>query len=193
MRVLIFTFGTRGDIQPDIALARALTDRGHSTAICTAEGFRDRIESADVDYLYMNNDMLQLVRDAMPQMSGPRDSYGIFRAMGGAQRSALRDQWSAARSYEPSIIVFHPKALGGYHIAEKLAVPAVLSLPLPFFTPTREFPIPFIGRWPLGGRANRFSYQFQRSPPSPTEASSTTSEPSWTCPHTPHRPDASRP
>lgn len=162
MRVLLYTFGTRGDVQPYVALARALTDRGHSAAICTAEGFRALIESADVDYLRMNNDMLQLVQDAMPQMSGPRDSYKIFRAMGPAQRSALHDQWTAAQLYEPSIIVFHPKALGGYHIAEKLAVPAVLSLPLPFFTPTREFPIPFIGRWPLGGWANRLSYQFQR-------------------------------
>lgn len=162
MRVLLYTFGTRGDVQPYVALARALTDRGHSAAICTAEGFRALIESADVDYLRMNNDMLQLVQDAMPQMSGPGDTYKIFRAMGPAQRSALHDQWTAAQLYEPSVIVFHPKALGAYHIAEKLAVPAVLSLPLPFFTPTREFPIPFIGQWPLGGWANRFSYQFQR-------------------------------
>ena len=162
MRVLLYTFGTRGDVQPYVALARALTDRGHQAAICTAEGFQDLVESANVDYLRMNNDMLQLVQDAMPQMSGPRDTYKIFRAMGPAQRSALQDQWAAAQLYEPSIIVFHPKALGAYHIAEKLAVPAVLSLPLPFFTPTREFPIPFIGQWPLGGWANRFSYQFQR-------------------------------
>ena len=37
-----------------------------------------------------------------------------------------------------------------------------VSLPLPFFTPTRAFPIPFIARWPLGGTANRLSYQFNR-------------------------------
>ena len=46
-------------------------------------------------------------------MSGLRDSYRIFRTMGAAQRSALHDQWIAAQTYEPSIIVFHPKALGG--------------------------------------------------------------------------------
>ena len=134
LRVLLYTFGTRGDVQPYVALARALTDRGHSAAICTAEGFQDLVESADVHYLRMNNDMLQLVQDAMPQMSGPRDTYKIFRAMGPAQRSALHDRWTAAQLHEPSIVVFHPKALGAYHIAEKLAVPAVLSLPLPFFS-----------------------------------------------------------
>ena len=36
------------------------------------------------------------------------------------------------------------------------------SRPLPFFTPTRTFPIPFIGHWPLGGKANQLSYQFNR-------------------------------
>jgi UDP:flavonoid glycosyltransferase YjiC (YdhE family) len=162
VKVLIYTFGTQGDVQPYLALARALVERGHRAAICTAEGYLHLVRSAEVEYLRMNNDMLQLVQDAMPHMSGPRDAYKIFRAMGPAQRSALQDQWTAAQAYEPSIIVFHPKALGAYHVAEKLAVPAVLSLPLPFFTPTREFPVPFIGRWPLGGWANRLSYQFQR-------------------------------
>ena len=77
-------------------------------------------------------------------------------------RSSLEDQWSAAQQVEPTIIVYHPKALGGFHIAERLKVVGVASLPLPFFTPTREFPIPFIGHWPLRGRANEFSYQFNR-------------------------------
>lgn len=161
IKALIYTFGTRGDIQPFIALAQALVGRGHQAAICTAEGYRSLIERAGVNYLHMDNDMLQLIRDAMAQMSGPRDSYTIFRSMGPAQRSALQDQWAAAQAYQPTLIVFHPKSLGGYHIAEKLGVPAVLSLPLPFFTPTRDFPIPFLHH-SLGGPANRLSYQFVR-------------------------------
>ncbi|MFL6064690.1 MAG: glycosyltransferase [Friedmanniella sp.] len=162
MRVLICTFGTQGDVQPFVALAQCLLRRGHEVGVCTAEGFRGLVEAAGVRYLPMSNDLLQLVRDTMPQMSGPGEAYKMFRAMGGAQRSALHDQWTAAQHFEPSIIVYHPKSLGGYHIAERLGVPGVLALPLPFFTPTREFPIPFIGSWPLGGGANRLSYQLQR-------------------------------
>lgn len=162
MRVLIYCFGSQGDIQPYVALASNLIKAGHEAAICTAEGFRADIEDHGITYAYMNNDMLQLIQETMPQMSGPRDTYKIFRAMGTAQRSSLDDQWAAAQQFEPSIIVYHPKSLGGYHIAEKLGVPGVLSLPLPFFTPTREYPIPFIGSWPLKGRANLLSYELQR-------------------------------
>jgi sterol 3beta-glucosyltransferase len=162
MRVLIYSFGTQGDVQPYIALAKGLIRAGHEAALCTAEGFRADIEAHGVTYAYMNNDMLRLIQDAMPNMSGPRDTYKIIRAMRPAMRSALDDQWTAAQRLQPSVIVYHPKALGGYHIAEKLGVPSAISLPLPFFTPTREFPIPFIGSWPLGPSANRLSYQFQR-------------------------------
>ena len=162
MRVLIYCFGTQGDIQPYIALGRSLIRAGHEAAICTAHGFRADIEAHGVGYAFMNNQMLQLMQQAMPQMSGPRDTYKIIRAMGDAQRSALADQWAAAREYQPSIIVYHPKSLGGYHIAEKLGIPGVLSLALPFFTRTREFPIPFIGNGSFGGFANRLSYEFQR-------------------------------
>jgi sterol 3beta-glucosyltransferase len=163
MKVLMLTFGTRGDVQPYLALARRLEQTGHLAAVCTAEGYRSQVEAAEVGYLPMNNDLLRLTQQAMSAMSRVRDTPRLLRAMGTAQRAALQDQWAAARDYRPTVIVYHPKALGGYHVAERLDVPGVLSLPLPFFTPTREFPTPFIGRWPLGGRANRASYQLQRA------------------------------
>ena len=68
----------------------------------------------------------------------------------------------AACEFRPSLLVYHLKMLGGLHIAERLQVPAVVSLPLPFLTPTRAFPIPFIAHWPFGGSANKLSYQFNR-------------------------------
>jgi sterol 3beta-glucosyltransferase len=162
VRVLIYAFGTQGDIQPYIALAQGLDGAGHQAAVCTSEGFRAQVEAHGVSYAYMNNDLLQLVQDAMPQMRGGRDALKMFSKMSAAMRSSLQDQWAAAQTETPDLIVYHPKTLGGYHIAERLKIPGVLSLPLPFFTPTREFPIPFIGHWPLGGWANRASYQFQR-------------------------------
>ena len=162
MRVMIATFGTRGDLQPFLALARRLVRTGHQAAVCTAEGYRSQVQEAGVDYLPMNNEMLRLTQDVMATMN-VRGAPALLRAMNAAQRSALHDQWTSARDYRPDVIVYHPKALGGYHIAEKLDIPGVLALPLPFFTPTQDFPIPFIGHWPLRGRANRASYQLQRA------------------------------
>lgn len=162
MRILILTFGTRGDVQPYVALARAAIGAGHEAAVCTAEGFRPLVEDAGVPYLHMSNDMLDLIQTEMPAMSGAADSLRLIRRMTAAMRASLLDQWRAAQTFDPGLLVYHPKSLGGLHIAERLQIPAAISLPLPFFTATRAFPIPFIARWPLGGTANRLSYQFNR-------------------------------
>lgn len=81
--------------------------------------------------------------------------------MTAAMRDSLVEQWDAAQRIEPTIIVSHPKALGGLHITERLSIPFAASLPLPFLTPTGEFPIPFLSRR-RSERWNRRTYQFNR-------------------------------
>jgi sterol 3beta-glucosyltransferase len=162
VRVLILTFGTQGDIRPFVALAKGLRAAGHEAGVCTAEGFRNLVVGAGVDYVHMGNEMLDLVRSEMPRMAGASDALRLVSRMSAAMRSALLDQWEAACEFRPSLLVYHPKMLGGLHIAERLQVPAVVSLPLPFLTPTRAFPIPFIAHWPFGGSVNKLSYQFNR-------------------------------
>jgi sterol 3beta-glucosyltransferase len=51
---------------------------------------------------------------------------------------------AATQAFQPDEIVYHPKALGSYHIAEKLAIPAMLSLALPLYTSTSAFPAPML-------------------------------------------------
>ncbi|HEY5840225.1 MAG TPA: glycosyltransferase [Mycobacterium sp.] len=162
MRILILTFGTRGDVQPYVALAHTAIAAGHEVAVCTAEGFRPLVEDAGVPYLHMSNDMLDLIQSEMPTMSGAADSVRLIRRMTAAMRASLHDQWGASQTFEPDMLVYHPKCLAGLHIAERLRIPAAVSLPLPFFTPTRAFPVPFIAHWPLGRSANRLSYQINR-------------------------------
>jgi len=90
MRVLIYTFGTQGDIQPYVALAGALGRAGHEAVICTAEGFRGLVESHGVDFVHMGDEMLELVRGAMPAMRGPRDTGSLLRRMTAAMRHPWR-------------------------------------------------------------------------------------------------------
>jgi len=162
VRVLILTFGTLGDVRPFVALAKGLRAAGHEAGVCTAEGFRNLVVGAGIDYVHMGNEMLDLVQSEMPRMGGASDALRLVSRMSAAMRSALLDQWEAACEFRPSLLVYHPKMLGGLHIAERLQVPAVVSLPLPFLTPTRAFPIPFIAHWPFGGSVNKLSYQFNR-------------------------------
>lgn len=106
--------------------------------------------------------MLRLVQEVMPELSGPRDALRTLGIMTSAMRELNAECWAAAQDARPDVVVYHPKCLAGAHIAEALGVPGVLSLPLPFFTPTRAHAVPFFGGASFGPLGNRASYGLRR-------------------------------
>jgi sterol 3beta-glucosyltransferase len=162
MNILITTFGTRGDIQPFIALGLGLQAAGHSVGLCTSEGYRSFVESNGLPYLHMDNAMLELAQSAIGDVPNKREAMGMIQRMSRAMSGMMLDEWQAAQDIQPDVIIYHPKCIGSLHVAEKLGIPAVLSIPLPFYTPTRAFPVPFMANNPLGERFNRLTYVMHR-------------------------------
>lgn len=160
MKVLINTFGTEGDVRPFVALARKLVAAGHQAAICTPAGFARIVHGHGVEHLPMTDAALDLVQAQMKSANGPADTLRVVPKLTAAMRQMMLDEWSAAAAWRPEAVVYHPKCLGALHIAERLDLPAYLSLPLPFFTPTTAFPVPFVARDSLPGWLNRGSYAF---------------------------------
>jgi sterol 3beta-glucosyltransferase len=158
MNVLITTFGTRGDIQPFVALGRGLKTAGYNVALCTSEGYKPLISEHGLHYVLMDNELLRLSQAVLDETDGIGETLSIARKMMPAIRKSMEDEWNAALAFRPDLIIYHPKCFGSLHIAEKLQIPAILSLPLPFYTPTRAFPVPFLSGIKLGGRFNQFSY-----------------------------------
>ncbi|GAA1876083.1 glycosyltransferase [Myceligenerans crystallogenes] len=165
MHALIMSFGTRGDIQPYAALAGALARAGHDVTLAVPDAFADLVPHdgpGTVTHHPAGSGMLRLLREIMPELSGPRDALRTLGIMTSAMRELNTECWAAARAARPDVVVYHPKTLAGPHIAEALGVPGVLSLPLPYYTPTRAHPMPFFGGRSFGGRGNRASYALNR-------------------------------
>jgi sterol 3beta-glucosyltransferase len=157
MKVLISTFGTRGDIQPFIALGKGLQAVGYEIAICTPEGFKPLVTGNGLDYAYVDNEFLALTEQSL-QAQGTRSRLAVAKRFPAAIRRMLDDEWRAAQAFQPDAIIYHTKSLGSYHIAEKLGIPQILSLPLPA-TPTGDFPYPFFAGMRLGREINRLTYR----------------------------------
>ena len=156
MKILISTFGTHGDVQPFIALGQGLRAAGHDVALCTSVSYKPAIEGYGLDYAFMSDTMLTLTRAIL---TGSMSPLAIMRQMKAAIRGTITDEWNAAQAFQPDLIVNHPKMLASYHIAEKLGIPPVLAIPLPFYTPTDAFPNPFFAGLRLGAWANQASYR----------------------------------
>lgn len=77
MRVLILSLGTRGDIQPFVALGLALQRVGHEVAFCTSSSFAPWIKRHGLGYAHMNNDVIELVNSEAGRRSLGR-SGGIL-------------------------------------------------------------------------------------------------------------------
>lgn len=166
MHTLILSFGTRGDIQPYAALAGALARAGHDVTLAVPEGFADLVPHdgpGRVTHRPAGNEMLRLLREVMPRLRGGRDALTTLGIMRSAMRELLAECRDAAREARPDVVVHHPKTLAGPHVAEALGVPSVLSLPLPYFTPTAAHPLPFFGAASFGPWGNRATYAFTRA------------------------------
>ncbi len=57
MKTIIFTMGTRGDIQPYIYLARALKENGHDVKLGSHPCWRKHIEESGISFLPVGPDI----------------------------------------------------------------------------------------------------------------------------------------
>ncbi|RUO36098.1 UDP-glucose--sterol glucosyltransferase [Aliidiomarina shirensis] len=169
MNVLILTYGTRGDVQPYVALGQGLKRAGHCVTVSTSSRFSETIKAAGLNYAFMNDGMLRLL-DAPEGKGALEDTNNIFQIVkrtlglltkiGPIQRALVDESWAAAKQCKPDIIVFHPKAFIAPDIAEKLGIPVLMALVVPGLVPTAEYPNMIMPQLRLGGWYNKLSYSF---------------------------------
>lgn len=52
MKILILTIGSRGDVQPYVALGQGLQAAGHRVRLCTGEMFADFVADYNLGYAH---------------------------------------------------------------------------------------------------------------------------------------------
>lgn len=149
MRIAIQTLGTRGDVQPYLALARRLIGQGHQVQIAAPEQFAAFVSRHGVPFSPLPGEFLALLDTAEGKaaIAGGRGfsaGFKLLKHVRPLMRRLLDEEWAAVRAFGPDVILFHPKSLASPHMAERLGVQAILASPLPGFTPTAAFPSPLL-------------------------------------------------
>jgi sterol 3beta-glucosyltransferase len=160
MNVAILTLGTRGDVQSYVALGVGLKEAGHEVTLVTGKGFEATVSGRGLRYVALDVDLLELAQsqEGRTALRSPRVALRMAVGLIPTMRKMLDDQWEAAASLGADAVVYHPKAMGGYHVAEALGIPGFLALPIPALSPTRAFPVPVLPLPDLGGPLNKLSY-----------------------------------
>ena len=162
MRVAIETLGTRGDVQPYIALALGLSNSGHDVQLAAPAQFSDMVRERGVAFAPLPGEFLELMdtpegKAAIAGGQGFSAGFKLLKHVRPMMRGLLDAEWAAVRAFAPDVIIYHPKSIASPHMAEKLGVPAILASPLPGFTPTAAFPSPMLPFSSLGP-LNRVSH-----------------------------------
>lgn len=157
MRITILTVGTRGDVQPYIALGTGLLRAGHTVRLATESSFESFVREYGLEFAPLRTEFVKLAQSdkGKAALSGKR-SLSLIKEVMPMLRNMLDDAWEAA--CDSDAILYHPKAMAGQHIAEKLNIPCFIAMTQPALSPTRAFSNPVFGGRDFGGWVNRMSY-----------------------------------
>ncbi len=138
MRMMFVTAGSRGDVDPFIALARRAQSAGHEVRVGVTREFVGRVRAAGLDVTALDGDYSALVAgQGVSGWAAMRSFRTVVRPM---MAAILRSAAAAALSYRPDVLVHHPKVLSAPIAAARLGIPHVLVEIVPTLTPTRQFP-----------------------------------------------------
>ncbi|KAL7084399.1 hypothetical protein ACP275_14G221300 [Erythranthe tilingii] len=164
LQIVILIVGTRGDVQPFVAIGKKLQDYGHRVRLATHSNFKEFVLTSGLEFYPLGGDPKILagfmVKNKGFLPSGPSEIS--------IQRNQMKDIINSLlpACKEPDIeskipfkadaILANPPTYGHTHLAEALKIPVHIFFTMPW-TPTSEFPHPLSRvKQPAG---YRLSYQ----------------------------------
>ncbi|KAJ2990972.1 hypothetical protein NUW58_g2700 [Xylaria curta] len=157
LRITCLTIGSRGDVQPYIALCKGLIAEGHKPRIATHTEFRDWIEGHGIEFAPVAGDPSELLRICIENGTFTwaflREASANFRPW---LEKLLESAYTACQGSD--LLIESPSAMAGIHIAEALNIPYFRAFTMPW-TRTRAYPHAFIvPEHKMGGAYNYVTY-----------------------------------
>ncbi|KAK3690460.1 sterol 3-beta-glucosyltransferase [Podospora appendiculata] len=157
LKITCLTIGSRGDVQPYIALCKRLLEEGHKPRIATHGEFKEWIEGHGIEFALVAGDPAELMRICIQNGTF---TWAFLREAGSKFRGwldeLLESAWIACQGSD--LLIESPSAMAGIHIAEALGIPYFRAFTMPW-TRTRAYPHAFImpGQ-KMGGAYNYVTY-----------------------------------
>ncbi|NWG17685.1 MAG: glycosyltransferase family 1 protein [Chloroflexi bacterium] len=155
MRFTMISVGTRGDVQPYVALGVELRRAGHEVRFATHANFAAFITGQGLEFANLGGDPVKLVDGLMKCGTNPADfALTYYRFASAFFEEALENGYRACQ--DADAVLYTNQTSGGSHpIVEKLNVPAFRMDICPFDR-TREFTAVV---WPFDWDINGLSHQ----------------------------------
>lgn len=168
MHITLMTAGTRGDVQPYLALAKALRAHGHEALVVAPHPFAELAQAHDIAFAPLESNFDELLNGEVGEvlMGSSTNMIKSLRAirelMQPIVRQMTQDALDATGSTD-AIVAQAAVAMFAQTIAEKRGLPLFNSALAPL-APTRAHPSPmWFSHSSLGSFFNRLTGQFMES------------------------------
>ncbi|XP_077252588.1 UDP-Glycosyltransferase superfamily protein isoform X2 [Tasmannia lanceolata] len=164
LQIVMLIVGTRGDVQPFVAIGKKLQDYGHRVRLATHSNFKEFVLTAGLEFFPLGGDP-KILAEYMVKNKGflpsgpseiPIQRNQIKEIMNSLLPACKDPDVDSGIAFKVDAIIANPPAYGHTHVAEALKVPIHIFFTMPW-TPTSEFPHP-LSRVNLAS-GYRLSYQ----------------------------------
>ncbi|KAG9122243.1 hypothetical protein FRC07_001470 [Ceratobasidium sp. 392] len=157
MSVNIMIVGSRGDVQPYLALGQKLQQYGHTVRLATHATFRQLVKDAGLRFFNIGGDphelMSYMVRNPglMPGFESLKNGdigkkqKMVAEILEGCFLSCFRpdDEQDGGATFAADAVISNPPTFAHIHCAEALGIPLLLSFTMPWCA-TAAFPHPLV-------------------------------------------------
>lgn len=161
MKIAICTIGSRGDVQPFLALGEYLKQHGHEVRVASAKMYESLASNYAVDYVGFEGDYASIMDDESMKKEIGKNPFRIGKALKTKVYPILEN--SLDTFYEVAtwadVLVYHPKTMID-GICESMQHKLMKAYVVPLFTPTKEFTNPILSFLPVPRFLKRFTYRF---------------------------------
>lgn len=157
MKILITTLGSRGDVQPYLALAVGLQQAGHQVTLAAPQAFAAWIQSYGVAVAPVQFNPQEAMQKLGQTQGGLRAMSTMLKIIRAGMQETQADVWQAAQATD--FFIQSATGMGAMEIAALRGIPAAFAYLFPF-APTRSFPmfwLPF--RFSLGSSYNLLTHK----------------------------------
>jgi UDP:flavonoid glycosyltransferase YjiC (YdhE family) len=118
MRVILFSLGTRGDIEPFLAIAQLLKEKKWKVICAFPEQFKDVVEDADISFNGLSKKFLELIEGEQGQLlMGGKGSplkkikalFWMIKESKEVQKIVIDQQRDLIHSQKPDLVIYNGK------------------------------------------------------------------------------------
>ena len=146
MRVVLLTYGSRGDVEPMLGLAVELRALGAQVRVCAPPDFAELLDEAGVPLVPVGQSVRDMVRGSVTG-AGPLSAADLPRRAAGLVTASYEAVASAAAGGCEAVVAtgLIPAGAGARSLAERLGIPYVWVAYFPTYLPSPQHP-PY--EWP---------------------------------------------